>query len=227
MPLTATGVDSARQRASTRRGPAGLAPATVDPGFRNASLQSWNVNVQRQLAPRAGGDWSATSGSHGSNLRISRNINQPVTGVRPFAGVSRHQPDSSGRAARQHHRRSRASAFRTTTRPGCRSAERLSRGLQFDASYTWSKSLDTNSLNSSGFAVQDGYDIPDQYGLSDFDARHRFVLSATYALPFTGHAADARMAARGDRAVAERQSRQHRHQQQHPERHAEHACVPM
>jgi hypothetical protein len=56
-----------------------------------------------------------------------------------------------------------------------------------DASYTWSKSLDTNSLNSSGFAVQNGYDIPNQYGLSDFDARHRFVLSATYALPFEGH----------------------------------------
>ena len=49
-----------------------------------------------------------------------------------------------------------------------------------------SKSLDTNSLNSSGFAVQNSYDIPGQYGLSDFDARHRFVLSATYALPFTG-----------------------------------------
>jgi hypothetical protein len=66
--------------------------------------------------------------------------------------------------------------------------KRLSRGLQFDTSYTWSKSLDTNSLNSSGFAVQDSYDIPNQYGLSDFDARHRFVLSAMYDLPFTGHA---------------------------------------
>ena len=66
--------------------------------------------------------------------------------------------------------------------------KRLSRGLQFDTSYTWSKSLDTNSLNSSGFAVQNGYDIPNQYGLSDFDARHRFVVSATYDLPFTGHA---------------------------------------
>jgi hypothetical protein len=52
----------------------------------------------------------------------------------------------------------------------------------------WSKSLDTNSLNSSGFAVQNSYDIPNQYGLSDFDARHRFVLSATFELPFTRHA---------------------------------------
>ena len=66
--------------------------------------------------------------------------------------------------------------------------KRLSRGLQFDTSYTWSKSLDTNSLNSSGFAVQNGYDIPNEYGPSDFDARHRFVVSAFYSLPFTGHA---------------------------------------
>jgi hypothetical protein len=66
--------------------------------------------------------------------------------------------------------------------------KRLSGGLLVDASYTWSKSLDTNSLNSSGFAVQDGYDIRNQYGLSDFDARHRFVLSATYDLPFGANA---------------------------------------
>ena len=67
-------------------------------------------------------------------------------------------------------------------------SKRLSRGLLFDTSYTWSKSLDTNSLNSSNFDLQDGYDIPNQYGLSDFDARHRFVLSATYQLPFDGSA---------------------------------------
>jgi hypothetical protein len=65
--------------------------------------------------------------------------------------------------------------------------KRLSGGLLLNTSYTWSKSLDTNSLNSSGFAVQDGYDIPNQYGLSDFDARHRVVLSATYDLPSAGH----------------------------------------
>jgi hypothetical protein len=65
--------------------------------------------------------------------------------------------------------------------------KRLSAGLQFDASYTWSKSLDTNSLNSAGFAMQDGYDIPNQYGPSDFDARHRLALAASYSRPFTGH----------------------------------------
>ena len=66
--------------------------------------------------------------------------------------------------------------------------KRLSASLQFDAWYAWSKSLDTNSLNSSGFGIQDGYDIANQYGLSDFDARHRFVLSATYGLPLGSRA---------------------------------------
>jgi hypothetical protein len=66
--------------------------------------------------------------------------------------------------------------------------KRRSRGLSLETSYTWSKSLDTNSLNSSGFAIQNGYDIAGDYGPSDFDARHRFVVSAIYELPFTRHA---------------------------------------
>ena len=50
-------------------------------------MQTWNVNVQRQL----GRDNVLTLGyvgSHGSHLRISRNLNQPVNGVRPFASLS-------------------------------------------------------------------------------------------------------------------------------------------
>ena len=88
---------------------------------------------------------------------------------------------------------------------GWRARKRLSRGLQFDASYTRSKSLDTNSLNSSGFAVQDGYDIADQYGLSDFDARHRFVAQRHLRAAVQG-TRDARLAGRRGRAGAERQS---------------------
>ena len=52
--------------------------------------------------------------------------------------------------------------------------------IKFETSYTWSKSFDTNSLNSSGFAIQNAYEIPHEYGPSDFDARHRFVVSASY-----------------------------------------------
>jgi hypothetical protein len=172
--------------ALTATGPAVLAPATVDPDFTNASQQSWNVNLQRQL----GADFAAMigySGSRGSNLRISRNLNQPVGGVRPFAALSPDSPILAG-SPLGNITQVESTGYSRYNALWLSARRRLSRGLQFDASYTLSKSLDTNSLNSSGFAVQDSYDIPNQFGLSDFDARHRFVLSATYELPFTGHA---------------------------------------
>jgi Carboxypeptidase regulatory-like domain/TonB dependent receptor len=184
VPLTAAGSIPLATAIDTTR-PAGLAPATVDPRFRNASMQSWNVNVQRQLA-RELAVTVGYSGSHGTNLRISRNINQPVNGVRPFPAVAVSSPIVAGMSLGTI-TQVESSGFSNYHAGWVSVTKRLSRGLQFDTSYMWSKSLDTNSLNSSGFAVQNSYDIPNQYGLSDFDARHRFVLSATYALPFTGH----------------------------------------
>jgi hypothetical protein len=185
LPLTANGSIPLGSAIATTR-PLGLAPATIDPDFTNASLQSWNVNLQRQLAR----DVAVTvgyMGSRGKNLRISRNINQPVNGTRPFPAVSAASPIVPGvpLGVITH---VESSGFSSYQAGWISVTKRLGHGLQFDGSYTWSKSLDTNSLNSSGFAVQDSYDIPNQYGLSDFDARHRFVLSTTYTFPFTGHA---------------------------------------
>jgi hypothetical protein len=184
-PLSASGAIPLASAVSLTQ-PIGLAPVTVDPEFRNASLRSWNVNVQRQLAR----DLAAAVGyfgSSGSDLRISRNLNQPVDGVRPFPSVSPSSPIRPG-AALGNITQVESTGFSSYHALWVSATKRLSGGLMFDASYTWSKSLDTNSLNSSGFAVQDSYDIPNQYGLSDFDARHRFVISATYELPFAGHA---------------------------------------
>jgi hypothetical protein len=126
-------------------------------------------------------------GSRGRDLRISRNLNQPAAGVRPFSALSASSPILPG-ATLGNITQVESSGFSSYQGAFVSATKRLSRGLQFDASYTWSKSLDTNSLNSSGFAVQDGYNIPNEYGPSDFDARHRFVISATYLLPSAGHA---------------------------------------
>lgn len=184
VPLTAAGsIPINNAIASTR--PAGIAPATVDHGFRNASLRSWNVNVQRQLARNLAA-MAGYFGSRGRDLRISRNINQPVNGVRPFMAVSSSSPILPG-SPLGNITQVESTGFSAYDALWVSLTRRLSHGLQLDTSYTWSKSIDTNSLNSSGFAVQDSYDIGNQYGLSDFDARHRFVLSATYELPFTGN----------------------------------------
>jgi hypothetical protein len=65
--------------------------------------------------------------------------------------------------------------------------QRLTRGLQFNASYTWSKSLDYNSFSTGGIVGQDAYNLQGDRGLSDFDARNRFVISGLYDLPFQGN----------------------------------------
>lgn len=64
--------------------------------------------------------------------------------------------------------------------------KRLSRGLWFLASYTLSKSLDTNSGPLAGDLAANPGDQQNHRlnrGFSDWDRRHRFVYSFTYDLP--------------------------------------------
>jgi len=58
--------------------------------------------------------------------------------------------------------------------------KRFSRGIQFQASYTWSKTLD----NASSFEdALNPFNFNATYGLSKFDARHRFVFNVVWDLP--------------------------------------------
>ena len=165
--------------------PAGLAPQTVDHGFNNAYLQSWNLNVQRELNPKLALT-VGYFGSKGTHLTMRRNINQPINGVRPYPALSASSPilpdvplgnitqaESAGNSSYK--------ALWTAA------THRLAHGLEFSASYTWSKSIDYNSRSLQDVVVQDSYDVRGDRGLSDFDARHRFVTSAIYDLPFRGN----------------------------------------
>ncbi len=184
IPLTFTGAVTFTNALQVA-GAAGLAPANVDPNFDNPYVQSWNLNVQREL----GRDLAVTLGyfgTKGTHLRVSRNINQPINGVRPFSSVSSSssiRPNATLNNIVQIEGTGNSSynaLWATATK-------RLSRGLQFNASYTFSKSIDYNSLNSQGVVIQDSYNLRDSRGLSDFDARHRFVISGLYELPFRGN----------------------------------------
>lgn len=184
-PLTAAGSIPLGAPLSVAR-PAGLAPTTIDRGFTNASLRSWNVNVQRALA----GDVVAMAGyfgSRGRNLQLWRNINQPVDGVRPFPALAADSPIQPGTPL-GNITQVESSGYSSYRALWLSVTARSPRAPQLDASYTWSRSLDTNSLNSLNFAIQDSRDIDAQYGPSDFDARHRFIASVTYEPPLTGHA---------------------------------------
>ena len=162
----------------------GLAPQTVANDFDNPYMQSWNLNVQHELTP-ALAVMAGYFGSKGTHLILRRNINQPVNGVRPFPALSESSPILPGMAVGnitqvESTGNSSYNAFWATAK------QRFAHGLQFDASYTWSKSLDYNSLSSQGVVVQNSYDLRGNRGLSDFDARHRFVVSSLYELPFRG-----------------------------------------
>src|SRR5262249_57041870 len=51
---------------------AGVTPASIDPSFDNGYVQSWNVNVQREISPSLG-VMIGYFGSKGTHLRIARN----------------------------------------------------------------------------------------------------------------------------------------------------------
>lgn len=165
----------------------GISLVNVDHNFANSYVQSWNLNIQREIIPRLA-VMVGYFGSKGTHLRISRNINQPVNGVRPFQLLSNSSPVLPGASLGNITQvegtgNSSYNALWTTV------SRRFSSGLQFNASYTWSKSIDYNSINAPPtlITVQNSYDFRNDRGLSDFDARHRFVVSGIYELPFKGN----------------------------------------
>ena len=167
-----------------------ISPSSADPEFNNAYVQSWNLNVQREVG-KGLGVTVGYFGSKGTHLRISRNLNQTflnaaLNPVRPFPALSASSPIKPG-----------VPLLNITFREGTSNSsynalwvtanKRLARGLQFNTSYTFSKSIDLNSQSSQGVTVQDSYNLRGDRGLSDFDARHRFVVSGLYELPFNGN----------------------------------------
>ena len=165
---------------------AGLAPASVDPDFHNAYVQSWNLNVQREVASGLAVT-VGYFGNKGTHLRVARNINQPINGgARPFPTVSLSSPIRPG-ATLTNIVQIEGSTNSIYHALWVTANKRLARGLQFNSSYTFSKSIDYNSLNSQGVILQDSFNVRNNRGLSDFDARHRFVFSGLYELPFHGN----------------------------------------
>jgi hypothetical protein len=180
-PLTLTGAVPLENAINLAKA-AGLAPVTVDSHFRNAYLQSWNFNVQREL-PGALALMAGYFGSKGTHLILRRNINQPIDGVRPFPAVSPASAILPG--TRLGNITQVESTGNSTYNALWISANRpVARGLQVNASYTWSKSIDYNSLSSQGIVVQNSYDLRGDRGPSSFDTRQRIVVQCIYDLPF-------------------------------------------
>ena len=138
----------------------------------------WNLNVQREL----GGNFLAQIGYTGSEahkLPGVINVNQPFPGTgavnarRPykgFANINLYDPYIN----------SKYNALLAKLE------RRFAKGMTMLASYTYGHSIDgggnQNDQNDPG--PQDVRNLSAQKASSNFDIRHRFVLSGLYQLPF-------------------------------------------
>jgi len=162
-----------------------VAPRSIAQNYKDSYVQSYNFNIQQQFA----GDMGLMVGyfgSKGTDLNIVRNYNQPINGVKPYPALSANSPIFPGRPlstilVQESDGNSTYNALWATA------TKRFAKGLQFDTSYTFSKSIDDNSRNNQGLVVQDSYNVRNDRGLSDYDARHRWVLDGIYDLPFKGN----------------------------------------
>jgi hypothetical protein len=181
MPLTFSGPIRLDNAISVARS-AGVAPQTVDRGFDNSYVQSWNLNVQRELTTNLA-FMAGYFGSKGTHLITRRNINQPANGVRPYPALSASSPILPG-----------------ATLGNITQAE-SSGNSSYNALWVTANSVSARPCvqrfytvevvglhrSASGIVLQNSDDLRGDRGLSDFDVRHRVVVSVIYELPFRGN----------------------------------------
>jgi len=151
--------------------------------LRTGYMQHWNFNIERQVFSGSVLE-VAYVGSKGTKLLTARDINQPQPGiVSPgIPVVPRPDPRFDDIDLLESRANSNYNALQV------RYQQRLTRGFSALASYTWAKSIDdaSNFFTSAGDPnfPQNSYNVAAERGLSNFDVRHRFSLSYSYALPF-------------------------------------------
>jgi hypothetical protein len=154
---------------------------SIDPHLKTPFTQQWHLGLQYQLPSEAVLELSY-AGSKGQRLYAFYNGNQlpgAVAGQRPFPALNNQITPISTL---------RSNGDSNYDSLQMRLEKRLTHGLNFQLSYTYSHSLDDASSASLG-SLNNG-DFRDQrhpgmeYGNADFDVRHRFVASYIYELPF-------------------------------------------
>jgi hypothetical protein len=174
-----------------------LGPSAVNPDFKDMYAQDWTLSIQRQITSTLGLQ-VAYVGVKGTHLQLTQNVNQPfVTNgfyatVKPFPTL----PLTSAVIPTQCQAPNPLCALNTINQVNsvgnsnynavwATINKHFSHGLEFLASYTYSKSLDYNSLSTGeSLILQNAYNPRGEYGPSEFDVRNRFVMSGFYELPF-------------------------------------------
>jgi hypothetical protein len=177
----------------------GLSLAAISPRLNDPYIQQYNLNLQTELTRNllfevgyVGAKSTHVPGCVEFNQALLASSTNPVNGETtntlenlvnrlPFAGIA------SGSYSCTTSFDSRYNGLQTSL------TKRLSHGLQFLGSYTWSRNLDTLSGSDGlsnfelSFLTNDQTNQKQARGPSDFDRTNRAVLSLVYAIPGLGH----------------------------------------
>jgi len=172
-----------------------------NPGTTPFVLQ-YNVGIQREIFHNTVLS-VAYVGSRGYNLFVQNDLNPiiPVTdknGQRNFIGTDPGQPDNVPAIRKNPNLGSLA--FNVPDGSSWYNSlqiyltRNLSKDLQVQTTYTYSKCMDYGSIafgleafNSLSQARSDPYNLSLDKGVCDFDVKHNFVANALYILPFSGN----------------------------------------
>src|SRR5262249_13242708 len=155
-----------------------VSPLFTDPNFDPGRMQSWNVNVEREIAGM--GVMVGYFGSHGDRQRIPINLNQFTTAggtTRPYPRLSATSPILPG-ATLGNITETTSLGWSNYKGLWVTANHHLAHGLQLAGSYTVSKTTDTNSYDGT-LTAQDNTNLAGSEGASDFDVRHRVSLNAS------------------------------------------------
>ena len=169
---------------------------TVSPDFRPSIVQQYGLNCQVEIAR----DWMLEVGyvgTQGRHLLRSRSLNQALSAspANPIRGVISNTVANIG--LRVPVPGIPPNALGLVESAGSSSyngleaslTKRLSNGLQMLASYTYSKTFDTDGGSTNGTSAGNTLTKGDQnsaeqrWGRTSFDRTHRFVSSVVYAFP--------------------------------------------
>jgi hypothetical protein len=153
----------------------------------------WNVNVQRDLGFFNTALLVGYFGSRGHNLLGQGDVNIAIPQIAadgseffPAGSTRRNKNFGSVRAIMQGFR-SKYDGINVALQ------QRRTRGLQFQVSYTYGKAMDNRSGTSGRQEYSNGqartfdpYDFNKDWGPSDFDVRHNFIMNASYDIPGKG-----------------------------------------
>ena len=148
-------------------------------------VQQWQLSVQRQLGQVTMVEL-AYVGNKGTHLLFPRDMNQVPPGALWGPGDAESRRPYPQYSQIQELYNDGDSVYHALQIKGSR---RFSQGLTFMANYTFSKSIDNSSYDTTTWQRQhlpDHYEHRSEPRLSQFDETHRVVLSYVYELP-AGH----------------------------------------